>query len=125
MRSHSLGERPPALVVLYNNAQRRSDELTRQLRAEAGRWLRELRNERGLSQRELKQLVGVRDAAFISQLENGKGRIPPDRYLIWAHALGVEPREFVRKLLSYYDPLTHDIIFGRRKRRSPSGHPSA
>jgi transcriptional regulator with XRE-family HTH domain len=100
---------------MYTHAQRRSDNLTRRLRVNAGRWLRELRNERGLSQRELKRLVGVRDAAFISQIENGKGRIPPDRYLIWAYSLGVEPREFVRKLMSYYDPVTHRILFRRSK----------
>jgi transcriptional regulator with XRE-family HTH domain len=109
---------------LYTHAQRRSDELTRRLRVKAGRWLRDSREKRGLFQRELAQLVGVRDAAFISQLENGKGRIPPDRYLIWAHALDVEPREFVLKLLSYYDPVTHDIIF-RRGGRSPNGRKSA
>jgi transcriptional regulator with XRE-family HTH domain len=83
----------------------------RRLRVKAGRWLRELRKDRGLTQRELKRMVGVGAEAFISQLENGKGRIPPERYVIWAHALGVEPGEFARKLLSYYDPLTYAILF--------------
>jgi transcriptional regulator with XRE-family HTH domain len=106
-----------ALAVVYTHAQRLSSHSTHRLRFKAGRWLRELRNEHGLSQRELARLVGVREAAFISQLENGKGRIPPDRYLIWADALGVEPREFARKLMSYYDPVTYDIIFGRLTRR--------
>ena len=27
--------------------------------------------------------------------------------------MGVEPREFVRGLMSYYDPVTYDIVFGR------------
>jgi hypothetical protein len=30
--------------------------------------------------------------------------------------LGVEPREFVRGLMSYYDPVTYDIVFGRESR---------
>jgi len=86
------------------------------LRQEAGRWLRELREKRGLSQRELARKVGTENYTFISQLEHGRGRIPPDRYLIWARALAVEPREFVHGLMSYYDPVTYDIIFGGEAR---------
>jgi transcriptional regulator with XRE-family HTH domain len=98
---------------MYTNPQRRSARLTRQLRSSAGRWLRELREKRGLSQRALAQKVGVELYTFISQIEHGRSRIPPDSYLLWARALGVEPSEFVRGLMSYYDPVTYSIIFGR------------
>jgi transcriptional regulator with XRE-family HTH domain len=91
---------------------RRSTKLKQKLRLEAGRWLRELRERRGLSQRELAQSVGAEYYTFISQLERGRGRVPPERYLHWAHALGVEPREFVLRLMPYYDPVTYNIIFG-------------
>jgi transcriptional regulator with XRE-family HTH domain len=97
---------------MYSNPQRRSDKLTQKLRTEAGLWLRDLREKRGLTQREMAQRVGAEYYTFISQLENGRGRIPPDRYLVWAEALGVEPREFVLGLMSYYDPVTYQIIFG-------------
>lgn len=96
---------------MYTHTQRRSAKLTRKLRNEAGQRLRELREKRGLSQRELAEMVGAGNHTFISQLEHGRGRIPPDRYLVWACALGVEPRGFVRELLSYYDPVTYSIIF--------------
>jgi len=88
-----------------------STRRSHKLRKEAGQWLRELRESRGLSQRGLAQIVGARNYTFISQLENGRGRIPPGRYLLWAGALGVEPREFVRGLLYYYDPVTYSIVF--------------
>jgi transcriptional regulator with XRE-family HTH domain len=78
-------------------------QLTQQ-RKEAGHWLRELREERGMSQRELADRVGVQVYTVISQLENGRGFIPEDRYLLWAEALEVEPREFIRRLTAYYDP---------------------
>jgi len=102
--------------AMYTHPQRRSAKLTQKLRQEAGRWLRELREKRGLSQRDLAQKVGAEYYTFISQLEHGRGRIPPDRYLVWARALGVEPREFVQELMSYYDPVTYDIVFGRESR---------
>jgi len=75
--------------------------MTRQLRSQAGSWLRELREQRGLAQRDLAERVGIEFYTFISQLENSRGRIPPDRCLVWAEALGVEPRKFLRTLLSY------------------------
>jgi transcriptional regulator with XRE-family HTH domain len=102
---------------MYTHPQRRSARLTQKLRRQAGSWLRELREKRGLSQRELAQRVGAEYYTFISQLEHGRGRIPPDRYLVWANALGVEPRAFVRCLMSYYDPVTYDILFGAESRR--------
>jgi transcriptional regulator with XRE-family HTH domain len=101
---------------MYTHPQRRSSKLTQRLRSKAGSWLRELREKRGLSQRELAQRVGAEYYTFISQLEHGRGRIPPDRYLAWAEALGVNPRGFVRALMSFYDPLTYNIIFGRTPR---------
>ena len=96
---------------MYTHPQRRSSELTQKLRTQAGHWPRELREQRGLSQRELAAQVGAGYYTFISQLETGRGRIPPDRYLAWAHALGVDKREFVRALMSYYDPVTYSILF--------------
>ena len=101
--------------------QRRTAKLTRDLRIKAGRWLRELREKRGLSQRQLAQKVGAEYYTFISQLELGRGRIPPNRYLVWAHALGVDPSEFVLGLMPYYDPVTYSIIFKRgRQTKAPA-----
>jgi transcriptional regulator with XRE-family HTH domain len=100
---------------MYTHPQRRTDKLTQQLRMEAGRWLRSLREQRSLSQRDLAAKVGTEYYTFVSQLENGRGRIPPDRYLAWAEALGVDPKEFVRGLMYFYDPVTYEILFGAKK----------
>ena len=96
---------------MYSNPQKLSSPEVMQLRREAGCWLKELREACGLSQRALAERVGAEYYTFISQLEAGRGRIPPDRYLLWAEALGVEPRFFVRTLLRYYDPVTHAVLF--------------
>lgn len=97
---------------MYSNPQRLSSDGVQELRREAGRWLKELRERRGLSQRNLAELVNAEYYTFISQIEAGKGRIPPDRYVEWAKALDVEPRSFVRNLMQYYDPVTYGILFG-------------
>jgi transcriptional regulator with XRE-family HTH domain len=102
------------------NTQRRNNPDVQELRRMAGHWLKEVREKRGLSQRQLAKLVGAEYYTFISQLENGRGRIPPDRYREWAVALNVEAAEFVQTLMKYYDPVTHEILFGEA-----AGEPSA
>jgi transcriptional regulator with XRE-family HTH domain len=95
---------------MYTNPQRNTSD-TLELRREAGRWLKECREARGLSQRQLADKVGTDYYTFISQLETGRGRIPPDKYRAWAEALGLEVREFVLTLLPFYDPVTYEILF--------------
>lgn len=97
---------------MYTHARHLDDPEVRELRRMGGLWLKELREKRGLSQRALAALVGTEYYTFISQLETGRGRIPPDHYLEWAAALGVPSAEFVRTLMKYYDPVTYGILFG-------------
>ena len=99
--------------IEVQNTQKLSGDDIGELRRDAGQWLKTLRESKGLSQRDLAQHVGVEYYTFISQVESGRGRIPPDRYRVWAAALGVPVREFVIKLMSYYDPVTYRILFDR------------
>jgi transcriptional regulator with XRE-family HTH domain len=96
---------------MYGNPQSRLSNEVQDLRRHGGRWLKEKRESAGLSQRELAERVGADYYTFISQLETGRGRIPPDRYLMWAQALRMDAAEFVRGLMRFYDPVTYDILF--------------
>src|SRR5271165_4799246 len=96
---------------MYGNPQRLAAAEVQELRREGGRWLKECREKVGLSQRRLAELVGAEYYTFISQLETGRGRIPPDRYRLWAQALRMSPKEFVRNILRFYDPVTYGILF--------------
>jgi transcriptional regulator with XRE-family HTH domain len=97
---------------MYSRQAKVSSSGVLKLRREGGRWLKHLREARGLSQRDLADRVGAEYYTFVSQLETGRGRIPPDRYRLWADALGIDPRVFVATLLRYYDPATYAILFG-------------
>lgn len=92
------------------NAQAVADK-RHDLRAEAGSWLKAAREQVGMSQRELANVLGLQVYTFISQVEGGKGRVPPERYEAYAKALGVDPGEFARKMLSFYEPTTYELIF--------------
>ena len=108
-------------AVMYSSQHQISSPEVVELRKETGLWLKELREKRGLSQRQMAEKVGANYYTFISQLELGRGRIPPDRYLMWAEVLGVEPKLFVRNLLRSYDPVTYSILFGKEQ-TSEVGH---
>ena len=81
------------------------------LRKQAGTWLKQRRGGAGLSQIELAARLGLKYYTFISQVENGFGRVPTESMEAWARALGVDPAEFARHLLSFYDPELHRLLF--------------
>ena len=108
---------------MYSHPQQRAEHDVQQLRRDAGKWLRQLRENRSLSQRELARLVGVEYYTFIAQIEVGRGRIPPDRYTRWADALNITPYDFVKDLMRFYDPVTHRILFDEELPAPPTTAP--
>jgi DNA-binding XRE family transcriptional regulator len=89
----------------------KAEPQAKKLRKKAGTWLKDLRARAGLSQIELAERLGFKYYTFISQVENGFGRVPTESLEEWARALGVNPASFARELLSYYDPELHRLLF--------------
>ena len=87
----------------------------RHLRKQAGDWLKARRAEAGLSQVDLAARLGLKYYTFISQVENGFSRVPTETLEPWALALGLEPADFARHLLVYYEPELHRLLFGASK----------
>ncbi len=84
---------------------------TKVLRQQAGRWLKAARETAGLTQAGLAECVGLRYYTFVSQVESGLGRLPIETQAAWAEALGLDPGEFARILLRYYEPELHRLLF--------------
>lgn len=82
-----------------------------EMRKQAGAWLQERRKAAGLSQIDLADRLGLKYYTFISQVENGFGRVPTDSMEGWAKALGIAPAEFARRLLAFYEPELHKLLF--------------
>jgi transcriptional regulator with XRE-family HTH domain len=89
----------------------KGSDQAKQLRKQAGIWLKELRARAGLSQIQLADRLGYKYYTFIAQVENGYGRVPTDGMEAWALALGVKPAVFARQLLSHYDPELFRLLF--------------
>jgi transcriptional regulator with XRE-family HTH domain len=85
---------------------------TKVLRQQAGRWLKTKREAAGLTQAELAERVGLRYSTFVSQVESGLGRLPIETQGAWATALGLDPGDFARTLLRFYEPELFRLLFG-------------
>jgi transcriptional regulator with XRE-family HTH domain len=92
-----------------------------QNRKRAGIWLRGLREEAGLTQLELARRLHIKYYAFVSQVETGLSRVPTDKLEAWAHTLDVDPSDFAKRLISFYEPELHRLLYQPRSRRA---HPS-
>jgi transcriptional regulator with XRE-family HTH domain len=88
----------------------------RQLRKQAGDWLKLRRADAGLSQADLAARLGLKYYTFISQVENGFSRVPTEIMGAWASELGLEQTAFARHLLIFYEPELHRLLFGAEKK---------
>lgn len=93
----------------------RAEAEPQRLRKDAGRWLKQQRRDAGLSQVQLATRLGLKYYTFISQVENGFGRVPVSLMEQWALALNHAPTEFARRLVSFYDPELFRLLFDERE----------
>ena len=84
---------------------------TKELRRQAGQWLKGAREAAGLTQAELAERVGLRYYTFVSQVESGLGRVPIDLQAAWAQAIGHDPQPFAKRLLEFYEPELFRLLF--------------
>ncbi len=82
----------------------------KQLRRALGAWLKERREQAGLTQADLAERLGLKYYSFISQVENGIGRIPQDVYAPWAAALEIAPRDFAATVIRHLEPGLHRML---------------
>jgi transcriptional regulator with XRE-family HTH domain len=83
-------------------------------RKRAGTWLKGLREQAGLTQMQLADRLGFKYYSFVSQVENGFGRLPNEKMEAWAQTLGVDPSQFAKKLISFYEPDLHRLLYGAK-----------
>lgn len=95
------------------NAER--GDFSRDMRRRSGDYLREARLAAGLTQKQLAELVGFPYYTMISQLEQGRTYVPPERYYDYARAIGMEPPDFVRDQLRFQNPWAWAILFGTKR----------
>lgn len=81
-----------------------------------GNWLRAKRQEAGLTQKQVNDLIDV-ESNLVAAVESGRSTIPPSRYEALANALSVSHEEFATFLLRYDNPWLYKMIHGSRSRK--------
>jgi len=84
-------------------------------RQAAGKQVRTWRQDQGLTQRELAKLIDVDYYTFISQVETGAARVPPEAMADWAKALKIDLADFAKTLLRHYDPHMFHALYTQRE----------
>ncbi len=95
-----------------------SADRSKELRRELGAWLKQGREASGLTQAELAERLGLRYYSFVSQVENGIGRIPQDLYAPWAEALGLDAKSFALTVLEHIEPGLHAMVTASKRGKS-------
>ena len=96
----------------------RSSDGAKRRRKQAGMYLKNLRNKTGMTQKELANKVGLEYYTFVSQIENGSGRVPVELYGNFARAYEVDPQAFSRFIVRLYDPAVYDWLFYHSREQS-------
>ncbi|WP_336491703.1 helix-turn-helix domain-containing protein [Methylobacterium nigriterrae] len=96
---------------MSTNPQKLSSPETQELRREAGKLLKHLREKAGHSQRSFSAEIGSPIYTFVSQVETGRGRVPPDQVRVWANAYGIEARTFLQMIMRFYDPESFAVLY--------------
>jgi len=96
----------------------RSTDQRAQLRQRGGAWLRQQRKQRGLSQREVSEHLGIDSHTFISAIESGGPALPEERWEEYAKILGTDWPAFCIKMMMYFKPNIYTACFGKHLKRT-------
>ncbi len=86
-----------------------SDE--KQRRETAGKFLKGIREAKGVTQRQVAEAVGIEVYTVISQYEAGHGKLPTDIWPAYAEAIGMQQEFFAKKLLEAYMPEIFSMLY--------------
>jgi transcriptional regulator with XRE-family HTH domain len=86
-------------------------EIGKVLKEELGKYIRDLREARSMTQSDLAKAVGMNYYTGISAIEVGRNVVPPERLVQFADALGVPHQEFGKKVLGYTNPWAYALLF--------------
>jgi transcriptional regulator with XRE-family HTH domain len=100
---------------------RKIDAESLRLRKEAGEYIKYRREQLRLSQMDLSKRLGLEYYTFVSGVETGASRVPPDKLRDWAAALEVDLKALTKTLLRFYDPFTFEALFGPEKSSARGG----
>lgn len=90
----------------------RSSSNAKIMRKRLGAYLKQLREEAGLTQRDVAEKLGYDYYTMVSQIERGLSRLPVEDLLKWAELLRVDPKKLGKTVLYWTDPYVYQALYG-------------
>lgn len=90
----------------------RSSPTSLVMRKRYGAHLKQLREDCGLTQRDVAEKLDYDYYTMISQIERGLGRVPPEDLPTWAAAYRQPLKEFAKTYLYWTDPYVYSALYG-------------
>ncbi|PNG49130.1 MULTISPECIES: helix-turn-helix transcriptional regulator [unclassified Variovorax] len=100
---------------------------TKTLRKRFGAWLKAKREEAGMTQLDLADLLDYAYSTTVSQIERGVSSLPPGELERWSLSIRVRPAEMAKTYLYYTEPFLYEALHGTdvyRKEGLPKPVPS-
>ncbi len=95
-----MAEKPKSI---HNNPRPKNQRHDAVKRQEMGVLVKSLRVAAGLTQLDMCNLVGQKYISFISQIEQGRVRIPSADVWVYADVLGVDVHAFTKECVRHYE----------------------
>lgn len=83
------------------------------MRKRFGAYMKERREEIGLTQLDVAALVDYGYPAMVSQIERGGSSLPPHDLRLWAEVLRLEPATLAQKWLYFNEPDVYHALYGK------------
>lgn len=83
------------------------------MRKRFGAWLKEAREEAGLTQLDLAAILDYAYPTTVSQIERGASAMPTGELNRWAEAIRQDPREVAETYLYFTEPFLYAAIYGK------------
>lgn len=77
-----------------------------------GSYLAQTRQKAGVSQQDVATVLGLKNASFIGHCERGRAPFPSCYWLKYCELVGVDPRDFARKMVWFTDPMVWAMLNG-------------
>ena len=110
---HTVGPWGDDHMPAFTKPPRGPNDLASSFRRELGRWLKQLREQQGLTQANVAKAIGVDFPTTVSAMELGRIAPPPARYADLATVYGLAPDKFYREILRLTNPWGHAMLFDK------------
>jgi transcriptional regulator with XRE-family HTH domain len=83
------------------------------LRKRFGAWLKEAREQAGLTQLDLAEILDYAYPTTVSQIERGASALPPGELERWAEAIRLTPKKVADKYIYFTEPFLYAALHGK------------